>query len=139
VGTVNSLRQMESLGTRNAYDEVVGCEKFCDQDAIGMTYERGPHNRSEWAHPASPPSPTVISATATTVISTSSSAPSSSTSTPTAVTTVTSLLLPYLVKTDPSVSLTYGTYVTLAGFAHFLFLLIHKRLWYACWVFLSLQ
>lgn len=80
--------------------------------------------------------PTVISASATTFKSASASA---STPSAPAACTFTSFLVSYLVETDPPVSLTYGTHVTLAGFAHFLFFLLHKRLWDACGMLLSLQ
>lgn len=80
--------------------------------------------------------PTVISTSATAFKSTSPSAPASSAS---AACTFTSFLVSYLIETDPPVSLTYGTHVTLAGFAHFLFLLLHKRLWNACGMLLSLE
>lgn len=80
--------------------------------------------------------PTIISASATTFKS--APAPASPPPTSTAC-TFASFLVSYLVETDPPVSLTYSTYVTLTGFAHFLFFLLHKRLWHACRMLLSLQ
>lgn len=80
--------------------------------------------------------PTVISASATTLKTASPSAPAPSAS---AACTFTSFLVSYLVETDPPVSLTYGTHVAFAGFAHFLFFFLHKRLWHACGMLLSLQ
>ena len=120
----------------SASDVAAGCERFCGRGAVCMSYERGPHISSKWTHPASPTSPAIISTTTTAFISTSPPAPAPSAS---AATTVTPLMLSYLVKTGPSVSLTDSTRVTFTGFAHFLFFLIYKCLWYACWVFLSLQ
>ncbi|MDX6346018.1 MAG: hypothetical protein QOF84_808 [Streptomyces sp.] len=97
-----------------------------DLAAAVRAIERGERPAAKATAPAPAPAPSPASASA--------SAPSAS-----AACTFTSFLVSYLVKTGPPVSLTYGTHVTLAGFAHFFFLLLHERLGHACGMLLSLQ